>query len=337
MDDALETPLINLQPVANAQHAWVAMLLHAPVDPPAATLGHLFDELGLADALDGLPCVVPGAAAPASAAERLRRMTAATYDAEAERIAPPPASGADEPSLALGVNGYAAFDTCKTAGYAWFAGTYALHPAPDNAPRDTARHAMVLQLLTLITHDADTREIEDLIKRDAQLSYQLLRLVNSVAFSPGKKITSFGQAITMLGRLQLQRWLQLLLYARPAGAGPSALLPRAAYRAAFMEALFPPKLAERAFMAGMFSLLDVMLRERMGRIVAPLHLAEDISKALLERGGPLGPALIAIENAERADHDALAASLGEAGIDIPTWTGAMIRACHWTVRVSHEA
>lgn len=53
------------------------------------------------------------------------------------------------------------------------------------------------------------------------LTVNLLRLTNSVASGVRTRITSLRHAITVLGRRQLQRWLQLLLFAgqqRQAGA-----------------------------------------------------------------------------------------------------------------------
>ena len=90
---------------------------------------------------------------------------------------------------------------------------------------DTTR-LKLLKLLSLVVQDADTREIEEIFRQEPKLSYNLLRLVNSVAVGPKTPITGFNQAITVLGRRQLQRWLQLLIYANQFGqAGqPNPLL-----------------------------------------------------------------------------------------------------------------
>jgi c-di-GMP phosphodiesterase len=241
--------------------------------------------------------------------------------------------------LALQVDSPQQFERCRQAGFQWFAGDYPLHPTNVHQPAGATRHALLLQLLTLISHDAESRDIEELIKQDAHLSYQLLRLVNSVAFSLSTKITSFGQAITLLGRRQLQRWLQLLLYARPEGGSKSPLLPRAAARAALMEVLSAGRgrdLQERAFMAGMFSLLDVLLGNSMATIIEPLHLADDVVEALLERSGPLGPLLRAVDAGEQRSAP-LADALAGAGIDHAAWAVALVRSYRWAIQVSLEA
>jgi c-di-GMP phosphodiesterase len=333
-------PLIALRPISDAHHAWVAMLFCADPIPEADTLAYLFGAGGLTEAMSGLPCVVPvtrpGMAVPPGG--YLHLVPAATVsDPSLPAVSAPPECGAG-PCLALGVDSFSAWERCRKSGFTWFAGNYALHPAPGMQPRNATRHALVLQLLTLITHDADSRELEKVVKQDPQLSYQLLRLVNSVAFSPGHTITSFNHAITMLGRRPMQRWLQLLLYARPEGAGKNPLLPRAAMRAALMEALFPfasADMRDLAFMTGMFSLLDVMLNESMAKLLAPLRLAVEVNRALLERSGSLGPALRAVEAGEKGDLP-LADVLAETHIEPTAWTQALIRACHWAVRVSRE-
>lgn len=334
-------PLVALRPVVDGQHGWVAMLLVAEPLPDEAAQAHLFNSVGLTDALDGLVCVLPSFGRPveASIGGFTHHVPAVAIGDGASAIGPLPPECASGPCLAVGVDSFSAFERCRKAGFTWFAGNYALHPMPGMAARNSARHALILQLLTLITHDADARDLENLIKQDAQLSYQLLRLVNSVAFSPSQRIASFIQAITLLGRKPMQRWLQLLLYARPEGGGRSPLLPRAAMRAAFMEGLFPTANAdarELAFMAGMFSLLDLMFNEGLDKLLAPLRLSGEVNRALQERAGPLGLALRAVEMAEKGDAP-LAAALAEADIATDIWTQALVKACRWAVCVSREA
>ena len=97
------------------------------------------------------------------------------------------------------------------------------------------------------------------------MSFHLLKLVNSAAFAVNTAITGYAQAIAVLGRRQLQRWLQLLLYARGGADGlPNLLLPLAALRAGQLEMLCKRDGGDRdeqdlAFMTGAFSLLDRLL------------------------------------------------------------------------------
>jgi c-di-GMP phosphodiesterase len=243
--------------------------------------------------------------------------------------------------LAVGVDTLEAFDRCRTAGCDWFAGNYPLTADPARLPRNGTRQALLMQLLTLITREADSHDIEQLIKQDAHLSYQLLRLVNSVAFSLTREISSFGQAITLLGRRQLQRWLQLLLYARKDGdVARSPLLPRAALRAALMEALAQQlghPAPEQAYMVGMFSLLDRLLGGAMTDILTPLHLPTEVNAALIAREGPLGKCLATVEAADGGDCAIIGRHLDGLGLTAEAWTAALIRSYRWAIQVSGEA
>jgi EAL and modified HD-GYP domain-containing signal transduction protein len=139
----------------------------------------------------------------------------------------------------------------------------------------------------------------------------LLKLVNSAAFALSSPIHSFGQAINVLGRRQLQRWLQLLLYARQQDDGlANPLLPLAAVRASMMEALASARLGPRpaghGLVAGVFSLLDVLLAMPMTEIVAALSLDLDVCAPAGPRR-PLGDLLALVEQHA-------VASLEQAGI-----------------------
>ncbi|MET0320096.1 MAG: HDOD domain-containing protein [Duganella sp.] len=236
------------------------------------------------------------------------------------------------PHLATNMPSEARIAACAQAGFSWFMGDFASHP--DNAGDGTSRQRL-LALLGLLARDADSRELEVLLKQDPSLSYHLLKLVNSAAFALSSPVHSFGQAINVLGRRQLQRWLQLLLYARQQDDGlPNPLLPLAAVRAAQMEALVKARGGDRdaqdmAFVAGVFSLLDVLLAMPMTEIVAALSLDLDVVMALLDRAGPLGELLKLVEHPDRA-------GLDQAGIDAASYWQTQLDAYQWAIQVSRN-
>jgi len=245
------------------------------------------------------------------------------------------------PHLALGVATPASFERAIAAGCSCFVGEYPLHPLPTQQQRGSSR-ALLLKLLALVASEADSPAIEMLLKQAPALSYQLLRLVNSVNFALNKKIVNFGHAITLLGRRQLQRWLQLLLYAQQSGDQRNPLMARAALRASLTEALCKAsggdrEEQERAFMVGMFSLLDKLFAMPLADIVAPLNLTEDVVEAMLQRGGRLGALLAIVEQSERAPSSDFAGQLATSGLTPASYCQGLVQACRWTIQVSQGA
>ncbi|WP_137173597.1 HDOD domain-containing protein [Massilia sp. HP4] len=241
------------------------------------------------------------------------------------------------PHLAHGVDRARDFSTCEIAGFDWFSGDYPYDPdAAPSADDDGSSRRRILTLLGLLARDAESRELEHQIKQDPTLAYHLLKLVNSAAFAVSTEITSFAHAITVLGRRQLQRWLQLLLYARQQPDGlPNLLLPLAARRAAQLEALSRAAGGDRdaqdlAFMTGVFSLLDRLLHMPMAAIAADLYLPDGVAGALLERRGRLGAWLRLAET----QPDALA--LEEAGVSPGDWWASQLHAYHWAIQVGRN-
>ncbi|XYJ09205.1 HDOD domain-containing protein [Telluria sp. B2] len=241
------------------------------------------------------------------------------------------------PHLAYNIGDARRLRACAQAGFDWFSGDYPLHPGADTVEEGPSRRRL-LALLALLARDADSCELEQLLKQDTVLSYHLLKLVNSAAFAVSTRITSFTQAIALLGRRQLQRWLQLLLYARVEADGPrNPLLPLAALRAAQLEMLCKTDGGERdeqdlAFMAGAFSLLEPLLGMRMAEIVGDLRLPQHVEDALLRREGLLGARLRLIEAGQVPGLDALA----QAGVDPASWWRSQLHAFHWAIQVGRN-
>jgi c-di-GMP-related signal transduction protein len=241
------------------------------------------------------------------------------------------------PHIAYGVDTAKRFFGCENAGFDWFIGNYAYDPDVAPSPDDDgSSRRRIMTLLGLLARDADVCELEAQIKQDPALAYHLLKLVNSAAFTVSAQITSFGQAITVLGRRQLQRWLQLLLYARQSPDGlPNLLLPLAARRGAQLEALARLQGDDRdaqdlAFMAGVFSLLEQLLHMPMTEIAAGLYLPDDVAGALIDRSGQLGAWLQLVET------DPTEAALGAAGVSVGDWWSSQLYAYHWAIEVGRN-
>ena len=200
----------------------------------------------------------------------------------------------------------------------------------------------LLELLALVAQDADTPALEEVFKQQPKLSYGLLRLVNSGAIAPRSPITSFGQAINLLGRRQLQRWLQLLVYAvANHGAPPNPLLLMAATRGRLMELLAarrPPvdgidDWGDAAFMVGTFSLLDVLLNLSMADILPQLPLPEAVQEALATHGGPFGDLLKIIAAVDNHDLPSAASLLAQSGLAADGYTEDQINALEWASKI----
>lgn len=394
-------PLVSMQMVTNADHDWIGIAFHFEENEigcmPAFV--HLYDEIGLRDAPDGLMCMLDapilyqggidllqnfprqqlvlrvsaalGAAAEAqmddlqtqgfhlmfdglpvlNAALSTRKESLAIDcdqigESETSFWRYKLAGSHPGPHLATDVNSATCFNACRSAGFSWFVGDYPLHPSAGRQRNDGTSRFRLLTLLALVARDANSCDLEVLFKQDPALSYSLLKLVSAAAYARSGAILSFSQAINVLGRRQLQRWLQLLLYARQEGdSAVNPLLPLAALRAGLMESLSQQTggdrdEADRAFMVGMFSLLDALFAMPLAEILAPLDLPKDVMDALQNRSGRLGALLDVAEHAYSGNLPLLRANLMAGKIDIAIFYCALVHAYAWAIqasgRISHD-
>jgi c-di-GMP phosphodiesterase len=199
------------------------------------------------------------------------------------------------------------FQTCLDLGFDYFQGYHFARPQIISGKKLSPAKLAVMQLMSLVTSDADSSEIERTIKRDISLGLNLLRLVNSPAIGSRRKIDSLSQALMILGRRQLQRWLQIILYAEPSrnGHNMSPLLSLATTRGRLLELLteklMPGQraLADQAFTIGIMSLMDALFSLPMTELLEQVPVAEEVSAALLHRQGFCGELLKLIEYLEQ--------------------------------------
>ncbi|MDD5242236.1 MAG: HDOD domain-containing protein [Sulfuricella sp.] len=245
--------------------------------------------------------------------------------------------------FATGINSMALFKWC--AGKAFTFHTFASLDGFQNGndqPQGASKPTL-MKLLTLVTQDAETHELELALRQEPKLSFDLLRLVNSASMGLRTKVSSFGHALTILGRRQLQRWLQLLMFAhqKEGASGPSILMHRAATRGRLMELLAKsaaqsPSLEfqEQAFMVGIFSLLDILMNMPMTDILKTLLLTDSLDAALSRREGLLGEMLKLVESAENLDFDGAAQIMDKLKISPEAFCQAQAAALNWTHKLN---
>ena len=196
------------------------------------------------------------------------------------------------------------YEVCMALGFEYFQGYYFARPAILSGKKIAPSELVILSLLQLINSDADNRDIEAAVKRDALISLNLLRLVNTPAAGARRHIDTLAEALVVLGRDQFQRWLQILLYATSGATVEfnSPLLQMATTRGKLME-LMTRKMplhqrggsADSSFSVGIMSLMDALFSMSMEDVLATVVVAPDVRDALLERAGVLGEMLKVVE------------------------------------------
>ncbi len=206
--------------------------------------------------------------------------------------------------VARGVHTWSDFQASSSLGMDAFVGNLFLSARPGAVVgKLNPAQAMILQLMDMVRKNADVRLLEGVLKRDAGLSYKLLRYINSAGFGLGTEIQSLRHAVTMLGYSPLYRWLSVLLAAAGSGTQSPVLMQTAIVRGRFAELLgqsfLPRAEAENLFVAGMFSLLDLLLGVPMEEVLDSIQLSEAVTQALLTRDGIFGPFLALAEACEK--------------------------------------
>ena len=202
------------------------------------------------------------------------------------------------------------FEQCRDLGVSLFQGYWFAKPEVFTGQSIRPSQATIVQLINLVRNQASTADIEELLKRDAVLSFTLLRFINSAGFGLTKEVTSFRHAVMILGLKKLFRWAALLLTTSKSSDLAPAVGHTAIVRGRLMELLaaeiLPPEESENAFLVGIFSMLDILLGVPLDKALAAIALPAEVTDALLHNTGLLAPFLQLTLACEEADDAAFA-------------------------------
>ena len=234
------------------------------------------------------------------------------------------------------------FQDCLELGFDLFQGYFFARPVVLNRKGLEPSQIVMLRLLSCLRDEAELDEIQDVFRNAPELSYNLLKLVNSVHIGLREKIKSLRHAIMILGLDKLRRWVQLAAFASSDSRGiNNPLLEMAAVRGRLMEYLIMERYGlrrgsdpvEAAFMTGILSLMDTLFETSLEEILKELHLSDEVVSALLYRQGELGTLLALAETLEQANFGEVQELVEKTDIPLAMLLAAQLDAFNWRASV----
>jgi EAL and modified HD-GYP domain-containing signal transduction protein len=183
---------------------------------------------------------------------------------------------------------------CVSLGAAYCLGSFTTAPDDEQQSGEISQSRLVLiEMLNLLRRDGDLMDIANVAKRDPGVAIKVVAMANAPIMGLENPVTGIDQAIMLLGREQLYRWLSLAMF-RAGTNSPrdEVLLELALARGRFLELVAKGRYGkgeiDELFLLGLLSLLDCLLAVPMAKVVERLNLSDVIKDVLLNSTGPFG-------------------------------------------------
>jgi len=178
-------------------------------------------------------------------------------------------------------------------GYTYFQGYFFCKPEILTRKDIPVNKMIYLRIIKeLNSKEFSLDKLEKLIIKDASITYKLLKLINSSAFSIKNKVTSMRLAIAMIGEEEMVKWLYILVIRGIGLDNPQELITLSLERAKFCEQIAilsnNEDISFDAYITGMLSTMDAILNLPMEKILEELSVGEDIKLALTKKSNKLG-------------------------------------------------
>ena len=198
------------------------------------------------------------------------------------------------------------FERLLADGFELFQGYFFAKPTVIHRSDVAGFKTTYLQLLRDINREPyDIDRIERLLKQDVSISYKFLRYINSAAVGLRNRVSSIRETLLLLGVRKIRALGSVWALAELGQDQPEALLTASITRARFCESLAPRAGLQHRdaelFLAGMLSLIDVIVGRPMASVIDELPVSEDVRLALVERRGELYPLLACVLAYERGE------------------------------------
>ena len=180
---------------------------------------------------------------------------------------------------------YEEFHKFKEMGFDYFQGYFLARPEIVRHRKLGPNNLTMLELLALSSEASlDLEKVKTIMERDPSLTYLLLRFINNPMVNKRHTINSLKHALNFMGEVEVKKFLSLLALANLSDGQPTELMQMALVRAKFCElaylAVSKNKNSHTGFLAGLLSLLDAMMEQRIEDLVKKVPIDDDVKDAL---------------------------------------------------------
>ena len=176
------------------------------------------------------------------------------------------------------------FQLALKSGYHYFQGYFFSRPSIFSSKPVSGLKQNILRVFKCVTSpDCTLERLENVLKCDLELVYALLNYINSAFFALPNKVSSVRQALVLLGKEGVIKWVSLILVSSLAKNRPAELIILSLFRARFLELMAQNaglRGVESYFLLGLLSLLDVLLGRPFSELTKELPISQELKEAL---------------------------------------------------------
>lgn len=230
------------------------------------------------------------------------------------------------------------FNLCYHCGFDYFMGPFVTSREKWRPAKSEINRLLVFEVLNLIRDGAEFNTIASCLRKEPILTFKLLRYINSPAFGFHQNFNDISQALLILGKDKIYRWLSLLLFDfNQPGYQARVLIEQSLMRARFMELLAGhghiSAFADQLFITGLFSLLDSLMGQPLTEVLQQVSLPQAVVAALKSGPGNLYDALSLSVAIESTNPEEIAVAAAQCGLDASIVSELMIEALAWTQQI----
>ncbi|NTV90139.1 MAG: HDOD domain-containing protein, partial [Clostridiales bacterium] len=241
--------------------------------------------------------------------------------------------------LAEKVETHKEFEYAKRHGFKLFQGYFFSKPEVVKGSCLSPLKVNCLQLIKEVNREEiNFNLLSNIISRDISMTYNLLRLVNSAAFGFRSKVTSVKQASVVLGEREIRKWMTLVALNDLGKDKPDEIVRQSLIRARFAELVAEKSKfrnnSDNYFVAGLFSMLDVLLDRPLGEILEEIHAPEGIMDCMLDHDNTTGSICKLMMSYEACEWQEVAKQAALLGIKNDVVVDSYVNALIWYSQIA---
>jgi EAL and modified HD-GYP domain-containing signal transduction protein len=231
-------------------------------------------------------------------------------------------------------------DQAREFGYTYAQGYFFARPEISRGTSSSGFKPHRLQLLRELNGaDPDLDVIEELLRHDPALSFQIIRYLNSAAFGLRSRVQTIRQAVFMLGQAGLRTWATVVILADAGSERPLELIVTSVARGRFCE------LAGKAIgmegrlhdlsALGLFSMIDAIVGKPLDETLDAVCLPADVAAAIRGEPGKMTDLLNLVRGYERADWPTVERLVAQFGLPAAEAPAIYLESVAWGNRGNH--